>query len=59
MNLVALLIAPAIVTMSVGASANDALRWGIALLATAIVVVSVVISKRRPIAVGADADATV
>jgi K(+)-stimulated pyrophosphate-energized sodium pump len=59
MNLVALLIAPAIVTMSVGASANDALRWGIALLATAIVVVSVVISKRRPIAVGAEADATV
>jgi K(+)-stimulated pyrophosphate-energized sodium pump len=55
MNLVALLIAPAIVTMSVGASANTGLRWGIALVATAIVVVSVVISKRRPIAVGEEA----
>jgi len=52
MNLVALLIAPAIVTMSVGESANDGLRWGISLVSVAIVVVAVVISKRRPIAVG-------
>ena len=59
MNLVALLIAPAIVTMSVGSSANDGLRWGIALVAALIVVVAVVISKRRPIAVGEDAPANV
>ena len=59
MNLVALLIAPAIVTMSVGASANDGLRWGIALVAALIVVVAVVISKRRPITVGEDAPANV
>jgi K(+)-stimulated pyrophosphate-energized sodium pump len=52
MNLVALLIAPAVVALTIGESANTALRWGIALLAVAIVVVSVVISKRRPIAVG-------
>jgi len=51
MNLVALLIAPAVVTLSIGSSENPALRIGIAVLATAIVVVSVVISKRRPIAV--------
>jgi len=57
MNLVALLIAPAIVTMTVGASANDGLRWIIALVATAIVVAAVVISKRRPIAVGEDVPA--
>ncbi len=57
MNLVALLIAPAIVTMTVGASANDGLRWIIALVATAIVVVAVVISKRRPIAVSEDVPA--
>ena len=52
MNLVALLIAPAVVALSIGDSANTPLRWGIALLAVAIVVASVVVSKRRPIAVG-------
>ncbi len=52
MNLVALLIAPAIVGLSVGTDANDALRWGISLLSVVIIVIAVVISKRRPIAVG-------
>ena len=52
MNLVALLIAPAIVTMSLGAGANTTLRWAIAVVAAAIVIVSVVVSKRRPISVG-------
>ena len=52
MNLVALLIAPAVVALSIGESANTGLRWAIALVAVLIVVVSVVISKRRPIAVG-------
>lgn len=52
MNLVALLIAPAIVAMSIGDSANGTMRAVISLGATAIIVVSVVISKRRPIAVG-------
>jgi K(+)-stimulated pyrophosphate-energized sodium pump len=51
MNLVSLLIAPAIVTMSVGEDSNTALRILIALGATAIIVVAVVISKRRSIAV--------
>ena len=52
MNLVALLVAPAVVTLSIGDGANPTIRWAIALVATAIVVVAVVISKRRPIAVG-------
>ena len=52
MNLVALLIAPAVVALSIGENANTPLRWAIALLAVAIVVVSTIISKRRPIAVG-------
>jgi len=52
MNLVALLIAPAVVALSIGENANTALRWAIALGAVAIVVVSTIISKRRPIAVG-------
>jgi K(+)-stimulated pyrophosphate-energized sodium pump len=53
MNLVALLIAPAVVALSVGEGANDVLRWAIALVAVLIVVISVVIAKRRPIAVEA------
>jgi K(+)-stimulated pyrophosphate-energized sodium pump len=57
MNLVALLIAPAVVALSVGADANPALRWGIAFIAVAIVVIAVVVSKRRPIAVGDQAEA--
>jgi K(+)-stimulated pyrophosphate-energized sodium pump len=52
MNLVALLVAPAVVSLSIGDGANPTLRWVIALTATAIVVIAVIISKRRPIAVG-------
>jgi len=51
MNLVALLIAPAVVTMWLDGSP---MRWVIAGAALAVVVVAVVISKRRPIAVSAD-----
>jgi K(+)-stimulated pyrophosphate-energized sodium pump len=47
MNLVSLLIASAVVSMSVGENQNDPLRVMIALVAVAIVVVAVVISKRR------------
>ncbi|MDZ7578572.1 MAG: sodium-translocating pyrophosphatase [Candidatus Nanopelagicales bacterium] len=50
MNLVALLIAPLVVTMTLGD--QTVARWGIALVALAIVVVSIVIGKRRPITVG-------
>jgi K(+)-stimulated pyrophosphate-energized sodium pump len=53
MNLVALLIAPAVVAMSL--DNKDAMRIGLALLATAVIVISVIISKRRPIAVGEEA----
>ena len=48
MNLVSLLIAPAVVSMFLD---DNALRWAIALGALAIVVGAVVITKRRPIAV--------
>ncbi len=50
MNLVSLLIAPAIVSQFLGG--HTLLRVLIALAAVVIVVTSVVISKRRPIAVG-------
>ena len=52
MNLVALLIAPAVVQLSVGDDANTTLRILISVTATAVVVAAVVISKRRSITVG-------
>ncbi|MBA2532714.1 MAG: sodium-translocating pyrophosphatase [Nocardioidaceae bacterium] len=57
MNLVSLLIAPAIVSLSIGADENDGIRLAIALGAAAIIAVAVYISKRRPIAIGAEAEA--
>ncbi len=54
MNLVALLIAPAIVTMSVGDDANPLLRWSIALASAAIIVGAVWVSKRRGLAIAED-----
>jgi K(+)-stimulated pyrophosphate-energized sodium pump len=47
MNLVSLLIASAVVSMSIGDDQNDVLRVVIALVAVAIIVVAVVVSKRR------------
>ncbi|MEV4499080.1 sodium-translocating pyrophosphatase [Micromonospora arborensis] len=50
MNLVSLLIAPAVVAYSVGDDRNVGLRVGIALVAALIIVASVVFSKRKGIA---------
>ncbi len=47
MNLVSLLIASAIVSMSVGEDQNDALRIVIALVAIGIIVGAIIVSKRR------------
>ncbi len=47
MNLVSLLIASAVVSMSVGKDQNDVLRFAIALAATAAIVIAIVVSKRR------------
>ncbi|HEX5018062.1 MAG TPA: sodium/proton-translocating pyrophosphatase, partial [Actinomycetes bacterium] len=52
MNLVALLIAPAIVQLSIGDDANSTLRVVISVAAVAVVVAAVVVSKRKSIAVG-------
>ncbi|MGW0230764.1 sodium-translocating pyrophosphatase [Actinopolymorpha singaporensis] len=54
MNLVAVLIAPAVVQLSVGDSANTPARIGIAVAAVVVVVVAVTISKRRPVSIGAE-----
>ncbi|MET7371386.1 sodium-translocating pyrophosphatase [Micromonospora arida] len=56
MNLVSLLIAPAVVAWSVGDDRNVGLRVTIALVATLIIVASVVFSKRKGIAMS-DSDA--
>jgi K(+)-stimulated pyrophosphate-energized sodium pump len=53
MNLVALLIAPAVVAYSYGADENPGLRIALALAAAVVVVGAVVFSKRKPIAVTA------
>lgn len=51
MNLVALLIAPAVVKFSYGADANKGLRIAVAALAVVVIVGAVYLSKRRGVAV--------
>jgi K(+)-stimulated pyrophosphate-energized sodium pump len=56
MNLVALLIAPAVVGLSVGDDANTTVRVLIAVVAALVIVVAVVVSKRRSTVVGGESD---
>jgi len=49
MNLVAVLIAPAVVALSFGDTQNDTLRYSIAGVSFAIIVIAVVIAKRRKV----------
>ncbi|HET7279923.1 MAG TPA: sodium-translocating pyrophosphatase [Dermatophilaceae bacterium] len=61
MNLVSVLIAPAIIILSIGADSSKLLRYGIAGLAAAIIVGAVAVAKNRDIAIGGepgDADST-
>jgi K(+)-stimulated pyrophosphate-energized sodium pump len=51
MNLVSLLVAPAVVLFSQGADKNTPLRITIALVALGVIVAAVTFSKRKPIAV--------
>jgi K(+)-stimulated pyrophosphate-energized sodium pump len=55
MNLVAVLIAPAVVQLTIGSGASAPIRYGIAGVAVIIIVAAVAVSKRRDIAFG-DAD---
>ncbi len=52
MNLVSLLVAGAVVSMSVGEDQNDPLRIVIAVLAAAIIAGAVIVSKRRSAVIG-------
>jgi K(+)-stimulated pyrophosphate-energized sodium pump len=56
MNLVSVLIAPAIVIMTLGNAANPLVRYGIAAVALIIIVAAVAVSKSRDLAVGGDED---
>jgi len=53
MNLVALLVAPAVVMTSFGEDASPVIRVVVALATAAVVVAAVVFSKRKPVAVAA------
>jgi K(+)-stimulated pyrophosphate-energized sodium pump len=57
MNLVSLLAAPLIIKFYYGTDANEVLRYSIAAISVVIIVVAVYVSKRRPIAIGAEAEA--
>ncbi|MBC3760478.1 sodium-translocating pyrophosphatase [Quadrisphaera oryzae] len=56
MNLVAILIVPAVVSLTVGQSASTPLRLGIAAVALLVLVVAVYLSARRTSALDADED---
>jgi K(+)-stimulated pyrophosphate-energized sodium pump len=59
MNLVSLLIAGAVVSLSTGDNENDALRIVIAIVAALIVAAAIYVSKRRSVAIGEPAEETV
>jgi K(+)-stimulated pyrophosphate-energized sodium pump len=54
MNLVSLLIAPAVILYSTGSGASTPVRVSIAIVAALIIAAAVTITKRKPIAVAAD-----
>ncbi|MDF2144699.1 sodium-translocating pyrophosphatase [Knoellia sp. p5-6-4] len=54
MNLVSVLVAPAIITLSIGAGENPVLRYGIAGAALAVVIGAVAVSKSRDLAIGGE-----
>jgi K(+)-stimulated pyrophosphate-energized sodium pump len=56
MNLVSVLIAPAIVSLTLGESASAPIRYGIAAVAFVIVVSAVAYAKSKDIGIGGDHD---
>jgi len=56
MNLVSVLIAPAVVQLTLGAHASTGLRLGIAGVAAAVIIAAVTVTRRRPIAIGSDSE---
>ncbi len=56
MNLVSVLIAPAIVTLSIGPGESAPIRYGIAAVSVVILVAAVTYSKSKDLAIGGDHD---
>ncbi len=56
MNLVSLLIASAVVSLSVGEDQNDPVRIAIAVAAVAVIAVALYVSKQRAVNIGDDGD---
>jgi len=56
MNLVSVLIAPAIITLTFTTGTSPIVRYGISLVALIIIVAAVAVSKSRDIAIGGDED---
>jgi len=56
MNLVSVLIAPAIITLTFTTGTSPIVRYGISLVALIIIVAAVAVSKSRDIAIGGDKD---
>ncbi|MEI2766410.1 MAG: sodium-translocating pyrophosphatase [Dermatophilaceae bacterium] len=54
MNLVSVLIAPAVVTLSIGPNANQVLRYGIGAVAAVVIFVAVGMAKARALSIGSD-----
>ncbi len=57
MNLVSVLIAPAVIQFSVGDDKNNGVRAAVAIIAFLIIVAAVVVSKRRQVTMGDDVPA--
>jgi K(+)-stimulated pyrophosphate-energized sodium pump len=57
MNLVAVLIAPAVVKFSIGDDKNNGVRAVVAIIAFLIIAAAVIVSKRRQVSMGDDAPA--
>ncbi len=58
MNLVSVLIAPAIIKYSLGADKSHAVRAVVAIVAFAIIAAAVIVSKRRQVSMGDDTSST-
>jgi K(+)-stimulated pyrophosphate-energized sodium pump len=57
MNLVSVLIAPAVIQFSIGDDKNNGVRAVIAIIAFLIIAAAVIVSKRRRVTMGDDAPA--
>src|SRR5690242_10180085 len=56
MNLVSVLIAPAVIEFSIGTDANKGVRAAVAIIAFLIIVAAVTVSRRRQVSMGGESE---